>query len=107
METLRQLLGQGEHLSILQMSLRGALFFVYCLALIRLSGRRSFGLHNPLDNIIAILLGAIMSRAVVGASPILPVASCSLLVVLFHRGLSWMTIRFRWISRIIEGNTIP
>ena len=106
METLRQLLGQGEHLTILQMSLRGALFFIYCLALIRLSGRRSFGLRNPLDNIIAILLGAIMSRAVVGASPLLPVASCSLVVALLHRAISWLTRRFRWFSRIVEGNKI-
>jgi uncharacterized membrane protein YcaP (DUF421 family) len=100
-------LGQDEHLTILQMSLRGGLFFIYCLALIRLSGRRSFGLHNPLDNIIAILLGAIMSRAVVGASPILPVAACCLVMVLIHRGISWMTLRAQWFSRIVEGNKIP
>src|ERR1700748_2791895 len=100
METLRQLLGQGEHLTILQMSLRGAAAFIYCLALIRLSGRRSFGLRNPMDNIIAMLLGAVMSRAVVGASPLLPVAATCLAISVLHRGFGWLIVRYPWFSHL-------
>ncbi len=106
METLVQLFGKGEHLNILQMSLRGASAFIYSLALIRISGRRSFGLHNPMDNIIAILLGAIMSRGVVGASPLLPVAASCLVVVLLHRAFGWLIVRYQWFSHLVEGNKI-
>lgn len=107
MEILVKLFGEGEHLDTLQMSLRGVVFFLYCLLLIRLSGRRSFGLRNPMDNIIAILLGAVMSRAVVGASPLLPVAICCLIVVLLHRSFGWLIVRYPWFSHLVEGNKIP
>ena len=29
------------------------------------------------------------------------------MVVVFHRGFSWMTIRFPWFSQLVEGNKIP
>jgi len=106
METLQQLFGTSEHLDTLQMSLRGVVAFIYSLALIRLSGRRSFGLRNPMDNIITILLGAIMSRAVVGASPMLPVAIACLIIVLLHRSFGWLIVRYQWFSHLVEGNKI-
>jgi uncharacterized membrane protein YcaP (DUF421 family) len=36
--------------------------------LIPLSGGRSFGLHTPLDNIVTIMIEAVMSRAIIGAN---------------------------------------
>lgn len=106
MQTLIQLFGKGEHLDTLQMTLRGAVAFIYSLVLIRLSGRRSFGLRNPMDNIIAILLGAILSRGVVGASPLLPVSASCLVVVLLHRSFGWLIVRYPWFSHLVEGNKI-
>jgi len=106
MDTITKLFGNGEHLNTLQMSLRASAAFVYSLSLIRLSGRRSFGLRNPMDNIIPILLGAIMSRAVVGASPLLPVAASCLIVVVLHRIFGWLIVRYPGFSHLVEGNKI-
>src|ERR1700761_2054919 len=102
MEPLVHLFGKEGHLDMLQISLRGAAAFIYSLVLLRLSGRRSFGLRNPMDNIIGILLGAILSRAVVGASPVLPVSACCLVVVLLHRGFGWLIVRVPWFSHLVE-----
>lgn len=88
------------------MSSRGVLIVLISLVLVRISGRRSFGLHTPLDNIITISLGAVLSRAVVGASPFIPVIVCCFIIVLLHRLLGWAVSRYPRIGSIIEGDKI-
>jgi uncharacterized membrane protein YcaP (DUF421 family) len=95
--------GDGKDLSCLQMSCRGIIVFFIAFVLIRISGRRSFGLRTPLDNIIAVLLGAILSRAVVGASAFLPVIVTCFVIVLLHRLISWLVIRHKKFGNWIEA----
>ena len=103
MEILSTLFGEGKDLTVLQMSLRGVVVFFIALLLIRISGRRSFGLHMPLDNIITITLGAILSRAVVGASGFLPVIACSVVIVVLHRFIGWAIVHHPGFSRFVQG----
>src|ERR1700744_867673 len=90
METLIKIFGTGKDLDTLQMCARGFVVFISAFVIIRISGRRSFGLRTPLDNIITILLGAILSRAVVGASPFVPVLLVCLLIAGMHRLMGWL-----------------
>lgn len=106
MKTIYFLFGEGRDLTALQMSCRGISVFIIALILIRISGRRSFGMKTPLDNIIVILLGAILSRAVVGVSPFWPVVACSTVIVLFHRFLAWVKVKSPSFSELLEGNKI-
>jgi uncharacterized membrane protein YcaP (DUF421 family) len=98
--------GDGKDLTIFQMTCRGLAVFFIALGLIRVSGRRSFGIRTALDNIISILLGAVLSRAVVGASPFLPVIFTCLVIVLLHRLLAWISTGNKRFGSIIEGNKI-
>lgn len=106
MEILLKIFGEGKDLSALQMSCRGIVVFIIALALIRLSGRRSFGIRTPLDNIISISLGAVLSRAIVGASPFVPIIVCCFLIVILHRGFSWLVVNNKAFGRFIEGDKI-
>jgi uncharacterized membrane protein YcaP (DUF421 family) len=106
METLNTFFGQGKDLSALQMSCRGVVVFIIAFLLIRIAGRRSFGVRTPLDNIITILLGAILSRAVVGASDFVPVIVCGFVIVLLHRAFSWLIVHSPKFSRIVGGSKI-
>src|SRR6195952_5173939 len=103
MEIFIKIFGEGKDLNALQMSSRGVVMFFIALALIRVSGRRSFGVRTPLDNIITISLGAIMSRAVVGASDFVPVVVCCFVIVLMHRLFGWLISRSKAFGRFIEG----
>src|ERR1700761_1893171 len=107
METLIHIFGQGKDLSALQMSCRGIVSFLTALILLRISGRRSFGLKTPLDNIIVILLGAVMSRAVVGASPFIPVVTSCLAIALMHRLFSALIANSKAFGHFVEGEKIP
>lgn len=106
MELIITIFGQGKDLNTLQMSCRGIVVFIIALILIRISGRRSFGIRTPLDNIISISLGAILSRAIVGASAFVPVVVTCFVVVALHRILGWLIARYKMFGRIIEGDKI-
>jgi uncharacterized membrane protein YcaP (DUF421 family) len=106
MHILITLFGEGKDLNVLQMSSRGVVVFIIAFLLIRLSGRRSFGIKTPLDNIISITLGAVLSRAIVGASGFLPVVVCCFVIVVMHRFLSYMIINKKGFRTLIEGEKI-
>jgi uncharacterized membrane protein YcaP (DUF421 family) len=106
MQTLITIFGEGKELTLLQMIDRGIIVFFLALVLIRISGRRSFGMHMPLDNIISIILGAILSRAVVGASDFVPVIGVCTAIVLLHRVVGWLIAHHKIMSRLIQGEKI-
>lgn len=106
MELLIKIFGEGKDLNALQMSSRGVVMFFIALILIRISGRRSFGVRTQLDNIITISLGAVMSRAIVGASDFVPVVICCLVIVLLHRLFGWLIANSKAFGRFIEGEKI-
>jgi len=106
MELLKQVFGEGKDLSILQMSCRGVVVFIIALLLIRISGRRSFGIRTAFDNIISISLGAILSRAVVGASDFLAVVVTCFVIVLMHRVFGWFIATGKRFGKVMEGNKI-
>jgi uncharacterized membrane protein YcaP (DUF421 family) len=106
MEVLLKIFGEGKDLDVLQMSCRGVVIFFVALLLIRLSGRRSFGIKNAFDNIIGILLGAVLSRTVVGASPFLPTIVACMVICLLHRACAWISVRNDAFDRLMNGNKI-
>jgi uncharacterized membrane protein YcaP (DUF421 family) len=103
MKLIIEVFGQGKDLTILQMSCRGIVVFMITLLLIRISGRRSFGMRTPLDNIIVITLGALLSRAIVGASSFFPVIVCSLVIVCMHRAFGWAMAHNKRFAELVEG----
>ena len=106
MELLIKIFGEGKDLNALQMSCRGIVIFFIAFVLIRISGRRSFAVKGPLDNIITISLGAILSRAVVGASDFIPVIVCCFVIVILHRVFGWLVANNESFGKFIEGNKI-
>lgn len=88
------------------MTVRGIIIFFVVLILMRILGRLSFGMESPIDNIIFILLGAILSRAIVEASPSISVLATCTAIVLLHRFFSWCKMKSNYFNRLVEGNKI-
>lgn len=106
MQTLIDIFGQGKNLNAYQMSARGIVIFILAWLLIRISGRRSFGLHTPLDNIITIMLGAVLSRALVGASDFISVVVACTVIVVIHRCTAWLLVHSPRFSKFVEGEKV-
>ncbi len=103
MEILRDLFGEGKDLNVVQMSMRAIVIFIIALVLIRIAGLKTFGKNAAFDNIIVITLGAVLSRAIAGVSPFVPVVCASLALVLVHRFVSWLCIRSHAFGLLVKG----
>jgi uncharacterized membrane protein YcaP (DUF421 family) len=106
MEWLIQVFGSGKDLTILQMSCRAVVVFLAALAMLRLTGQRTFGHKTAVDQVVMIMLGAVLSRGVTGSSPFLPVMCASLVIVLFHRLLGWLCTYNDRVGDLIKGMDI-
>ena len=106
MEWVAWLFGEGSDLEIWQMAARAMVMFFIALLLIRASGRRSFGQHTPFDACVTVLLGAVLSRAVVGASPFLATVAAGAALVLIHRAMSIATARWPRLEDMVSGREV-
>lgn len=107
MTQLQSLFGDGTELSAPQMICRAIVIFIVTLGLIRIAGRRSFGMRSAFDNVITLLLGAVLGRAVVGASPFGPTIAAAGAIVLLHRIFAWLAVRSHRFGYLIKGDPIP
>jgi uncharacterized membrane protein YcaP (DUF421 family) len=86
------------------MAMRATAVFVLTLALIRLAGRRSLGQHRAFDTCTTVLIGSLLSRAVVGVSPFWPTVAAGATIVLLHRIVAVASLRWPWFESLISGD---
>jgi uncharacterized membrane protein YcaP (DUF421 family) len=103
MELLENIFGTGKDLEIYQMCARAFVTFFIALFLIRLAGMRSFGKKSAVDNVIIIVLGAVLSRAIVGVSPYLSTVAACTVIVITHRVIAFASIKNPWLEKIVKG----
>lgn len=101
-----ELWGSSEELTPLQMAIRAFCSFLLALIMIRLGGMQMFGKKSALDSVVVIILGAVMARGIVGASPFLSVVGASATIVFTN----WIFSRFcqsnHFINRIMKGTSV-
>lgn len=104
MELIALIFGDGDQLTAGQMAARAGVVFFITLALIRISGRRSLGQRTPFDAATTVLLGAVLSRGVVGASPFGATIAAAAILVLLHRALGWVSVRWDRLDVLVNGH---
>ena len=103
MKIIETLFGEGDHLNTLQMCCRAVVIYFIGLLYIRLAGKRAFGKISTFDHIITITLGAMLSRAIVGASAFLPIVGSSLVLVILHRAVAWFCMQNHKLGALVKG----
>jgi uncharacterized membrane protein YcaP (DUF421 family) len=100
---LTEIWGTKEDIGILECAARAAVMFVIMVVMIRLSGMRSFGKGDVFDNILTILLGAVLARGIIGATPYLSAVAGGATILLVHSLLSNLSFYHKWIGRVVKG----
>jgi uncharacterized membrane protein YcaP (DUF421 family) len=107
MESLFQaIFGVKDHLSTLQECARAVLMFFYGLALLRLSGYRTFAHWSALDIIVSIMAGSALARALTGSAPLLGTMAAVAVLVVLHLVFAYAVAASKPLARIIEGEPI-
>ncbi|RXZ32345.1 DUF421 domain-containing protein [Oxalobacteraceae bacterium CAVE-383] len=100
---INALLGVSENPGAMPMAIRALAIFVATLIFLRIAGRRSFGQKTAFDLCITVLLGAVLSRAIVGASPVLPTLAAGAVLVCAHRLIGILAMRSSTLDTLING----
>ena len=104
MEFLTEWWGVKDEISPLEVMARGAVMFIVMLILLRFTGMRSFSKGSVFDNVIIILLGAVLGRGVVGGTPFFSALLGGITLLLIHKLISRLTFYNKWAGRHIKGN---
>lgn len=98
--------GVEHNVSLAQECARAVLIFFYGLALLRLTGRRTFAHWSALDVLLSIIIGSNLSRALTGSVPLAGTLLASALLVGLHVMCAQGVARYKRLSAIIEGKPV-
>lgn len=106
MKFLNEWWGINENISSLEIAARSAVMFIAALLLIRLAGMRPFGKGEPFDQIITFLIGGILSRGVVAATPFVPTIVSMIVIILVHKLFAKLSIYNKWFGARVKGEKV-
>ena len=107
MEIINDLLGlHAEKLEAYQMIFRAIIVFFATLVLIRIAGIRTLGKQSAFDTLTSLMLGAIMGRAVVTEQSFFGSILATLVLMLLHRLVAWVTFKSKRAGALIKGGNI-
>ena len=106
MKFMNEWWGINENISPLEIAARSAVMFIIALLLIRMAGMRPFGKGEALDNIISFLIGAILSRGVVGATPFFSTVASMVVIILIHKLMVKLSIYSKWFGAKVKGEKV-
>lgn len=98
--------GINESIGPLEIAARSAAMFLIALLLIRMAGMRPFGKGEPFDDIITFLIGGILSRGVVAATPFFSTIISMIVMILIHKILAKLSIYSKWFGAKVKGTKV-
>ena len=106
-EYLNYLLGfDNADLQPHQMAARAAVVFFLAVVYVRTGGLRMLGKQSAFDSLTALMLGAMLGKAVVSHDSFFGTLLASLVIMILHRLIAWITFKSSWAGNILTGKSI-
>ena len=106
MDVFATIFGVQHHVSAGQECARAVVVFIYGLALVRISGRRTFGKWSALDVIVSITAGSALSRALTGSAPLGGTMAAAAVLVGLHWFVGKLVAHNRQFAGVVEGKPV-
>ena len=103
---MEYIFGGLKNLTVGQECARAVLIFFYGLAVLRLSGRRTFTRMSAIDMVISIVAGSSLSRAMMGEVSLWGTLAAVAVLVVLHLCLAYGVARSAWLARWVEGGPV-
>ncbi len=100
------LLSKGDAVTWQHMLVRTFIMYFITLLLIRIGGLRIIGKKSGFDLVIVIMLGAVLSRGVVGASSFPLSVMAGTVMVVLNRLLAWMSLENPFLNYLFKGRSL-
>ena len=103
---LTLLVGEGvepKDLTALQLSARGVIILFVALVLVRLGAKRALARKTPLDMVMIVIVGSLLSRSINGSGPLFGTIAASFVLVILHRGLEFLAYSFHPLGVAMKG----
>jgi uncharacterized membrane protein YcaP (DUF421 family) len=106
-EYLNHLLGfDNSTVEAHQMAVRAAVVFFIALIYVRTGGLRMLGRQSAFDSLTALMLGAILGKAVISHDSFLGTLLAAFVIMILHRLMAWLTFKSSWFGSILKGKSI-
>jgi uncharacterized membrane protein YcaP (DUF421 family) len=89
-----------------QMAVRAAFVFFLALAYVRTGGLRMLGRQSAYDSLTALILGAILGKAVVSPDSFPGTILAALVIMILHRFVAWITFKSSRAGSWLKGKSI-
>src|SRR5690349_10304736 len=96
--------GSAIHINVPQMALRAVVVYAATVLIVRLGKKRFMSRATIFDVILGIMLGSMVSRAIVGTAPFLPTLAASATLLAVHWVFSAGAARWHGFGKVIKGN---
>jgi len=106
MEIITRVFGEGKEITLFQMAARSAAMFLIAFILIRLGGVRIFGKKSSFDEIVIIMLGAVLSRGIVAANPFFSTVAAGIMMIIIHRSMAFISLKNKKAEGFLKGNCV-
>lgn len=88
---------------LIGIALRISILYVYVLALLRLSGKRSLGNLSPLDFVVALVIGDLFDDVIWAEIPVAKGLVGVTTIIFLHTIMSYLTFRSQWLHTMVES----
>ena len=93
---------ESRHLNVLQTRLRATLVFIVTILMVRLAWNQFMGRATAFDVILGIMIGSIVSRAVIGDGPFPPALTTAAMLLGMHWLFSGIAMHWHRFGSLIK-----
>jgi uncharacterized membrane protein YcaP (DUF421 family) len=93
----------AQQLTFAEMSFRSVIVVVATVAMIRLAGRRFIAQRNPLDVMLAFILGSMLARDINGSCAFFATLGAGFVIALLYRAMAFWAYKSDSIGRLLKG----